>query len=57
MMATPDEVDAAVRQLADTGTPGIDRRVVAEVLEAHPHLVHTAREWGWDDTEGGVRDD
>jgi hypothetical protein len=54
MDATPDEVDAAVQQLEDTCTPGIDRRIVAEVLGVNPNLVHTAREWGWSDTE--VRD-
>ncbi len=54
MTVTPSDVAAAVQQLADTGTPGIDRRIVAEVLQAHPHLLHAAHEWGWNDTE--VRD-
>lgn len=54
MTVTSDDVDAAVQQLADTGTTGIDRRVVTNVLQAHPYLFHTAHEWGWGDTE--VRD-
>ncbi len=55
MDATPAEVADAVQQLDDVGLSGIDRRVVAEVLAADPHLVHKAREWGWSDTE--VRDE
>jgi hypothetical protein len=56
---TPVDRDAvarlAVQQLDDVGLPGIDSRIVAEVLAAYPHLVHKAQEWGWGDTE--VRDD
>ena len=55
MDATPAEVADAVQQLDDVGLPGIDSRIVAEVLAADPHLVHKAREWGWGDTE--VRDE
>ncbi len=55
MGATPAEVADAVQQLDDVGLPGIDRRIVAQVLAANPHLVHKAREWGWSDTE--VRDE
>ena len=51
MTATPADVDAAVQQLAYTGIEGIDRRVAAEVLHAHPRLAGIAHEWGWNDTE------
>jgi hypothetical protein len=53
--ATPTDVADAVQQLDDVGLPGIDGRLVAEVLATDQHLVHKAREWGWDDTE--VRDE
>jgi anti-sigma factor RsiW len=54
MGAVPAEIANAVQQLDDVGMPGIDGRIVAAVLAAHPHLVHEAQEWGWGDTE--VRD-
>ena len=54
MTASPQEVADAAQELTDCAVPGIDLRIIAEVLDAHPHLVHAAREWGWHDTE--VRD-
>jgi hypothetical protein len=54
MPTTPADVEAAVQEMADCGMPGIDPRIMAEVLNSHPHLGFKATEWGWHDTE--VRD-